>query len=172
MANIEKNRKLMVETIRRFKSELNEASKSPADEAEALAKKGKVIKNQITDLQSQMNDLQKQYNDIVDSAGEETLNKIEIALKKKYPSAKIYNNKNKIKVLLKKPDHIDMSGGMSAMKREITKMAGLPDSAFKSSDTTYATSDTISSFELVLNAGYKKAHLNFPDWLTAVAKAK
>ena len=152
------------------KNALNEAS-TLSDAANNLAKKGKDISKQISILQQELASLQTQYEELVAAASNDSINKIESALKSKFPNAKIYNHVSGIRVLLKRPDHI-ATGYIRTLISDLEQKAGLPTASIKITDTIHGSNYEIESFYVILTQGYKKTGLNFPNWIDAMRKAK
>ncbi len=156
--------------IEEAKKALNEAS-TLSDAANNLAKKGKDISKQISILRQQLALLQNQYEELVAAASNDSINKIESALKSKFPNAKIYNNVSGIRVLLKRSDHI-ATGYIRTLISDLEQKTGLPKASIKITDTVNGSNYEIESFNVVLTQGYKKTELNFPNWNDAMRKAK
>jgi len=144
--------------------------------ANNIAKRGKELSKQIKALLQERATLQTQYETIIEEASRDTLNKIEAALKNRFPKSEIQNSKGIISIKLKKENYIPSILYLNTLNRlgnEIAEKTELHSNVFKFTEVEAALySGIIKAFNVVLTQSYKKSNLNLPIWNEAMKRSK
>ena len=142
--------------------------------ANNIAKRGKELSKQIKALLQERATLQTQYETIIEEASRDTLNKIEAALKNRFPKSEIQNSKGTISIKLKKENYIPSILYLNTLNRlgnEIAEKTELHSNVFKFTEVEKAFG-AVKAFNVVLTQSYKKSNLNLPIWNEAMKRSK